>query len=123
MPEDLIVDDAVMRFQAELESGKGCVDGEERWYEEAMRYYLRRMATGSGVVPPGEIGQAEFDFELRICEHPALITLCELYKNGIINKYDLPILEPFARAVADGVGVKETELATIKRLIEKYERQ
>lgn len=122
-PEDLIVDDAVVKFHAELEGGGGCVSGEDRWYAEAMQYYLRRLATGSGAIPSGDMEQAEFDFAPRIYNHPALTTLCGLYKNNSINKYDLPILEPLARAVAGGAGVKECELVTIERLIAKYERR
>ena len=122
MLDDLIVDDAVVKFYAELEDGRGCMSGEDRWYAEAMQYYLRRLATGSGAIPPGEMAQAEFDFAPRIYDHPALTALCDFYKNGAINKYDLPVLEPFARAVAGGAGVKESELVTIERLIGKYER-
>ncbi len=119
-PEDLIVDDAVVKFHAGLESSIGCVSGEDRWYAEAMQYYLRRLATGSGAIPPGEMAQAEFDFAPRIFNHPALTELCRLYERGVINKYDSPVLEPLVRNAISGAGVKEDELAMIKRLIAKY---
>lgn len=117
-PEDLIVDDAVVKFHSELEGQSGM--GEGLWYEEAMQYYLRRLKTGSGAIPRGEMAQSEFDFAPRVYDHPDLTALCDLYRRGAINKYDLPILEPLAQNASSGTGVKEVELATITRLIAKY---
>ena len=61
-----------------------------------------------------------FDFAPQVYDHPDLTVLCDLYKRGAINKYDLPILEPLAQNASSGTGVKESELATITRLIAKY---
>ena len=120
MPEDLIVDDAVVKFYSALEDCHGEDMGGDRWYDEAMQYYLRRLETGSGEIQPGGMAQSEFDFSPRICDHPDLATLCKLFRQGAINKYDLPILAPLAQSAIDKVGVKENELATITRLIAKY---
>lgn len=46
--------------------------------------------------------------------------LRRLYETGGINKYDAPILNPLARSILDGSGVKEEDLATIERLTAKY---
>ena len=120
-PEDLIVDDAVVKFHAGLEGQDGVEMGEGLWYEEAMQYYLRRIKTGSGEIQPGGMAQSEFDFSPRIYDHPDLTVLCDLYKRGAINKYDLPILEPLVQSAMGGAGVKEPELMTIRRLIAKYQ--
>ena len=120
MPEDLIVDEAVVKFYSALENCYGMNTSEDRWYDEAMQYYLRRLKTGSGEIQLSGMEQAEFDFSPRICDHPDLATLCDLYKKGAINKYDMPILSPLAQSVIDRAGVKEPELATIRRLIAKY---
>ena len=122
VPEDLIVDDAVVEFYSTLEKRSGADGWNAFWYEEAMQYYLRRLETGNGAVCPSAIAQAEFDFAPRIYNHPVLTALCDLHKRGAINKYDLPILEPLVRSAMSGAGVKESELATIRRLIAKYER-
>ena len=120
-PEDLIVDDAVVKFHSELD-GKSVMEMcEGLWYEEAMQYYLRRLKTGSGEIKPGVMAQSEFDFSPRIYDHPDLAALRDLYKRGAINKYDLPILEPLAQSAMGGAGVKEPELMTIRRLIAKYQ--
>ena len=50
-----------------------------------------------------------------------MTALCDLYKRGVINKYDLPILEPLTQSIMSGAGVKEPELAAITRLIAKYQ--
>ncbi len=76
---------------------------------------------GSGEIQPGGMAQSEFDFSPRIYDHPDLAALCDLYKRGAINKYDLPILEPLAQSAMGGAGVKEPELMTIRRLIAKYQ--
>ena len=120
-PEDLIVDDAVVKFHSSLECQCGVEMGEALWYEEAMQYYLRRLKTGSGEIQSGEMAQVEFDFSPRIYDHPDLTALCNLYKRGSINKYDMPILEPLAQSAISGAGVKEPDLATIQRLIAKYQ--
>ena len=121
-PEDLIVDDAVVKFHSSLACQSGMEMGEGLWYEEAMQYYLRRLKTGSGAIQSGGMAQSEFDFSPRIYDHPDLTALCDLYKRGAINKYDLPVLEPMARAALGGAGIKETELETVKRLTAKYEK-
>ena len=64
--------------------------------------------------------QVEFDFSPRVYDDPALTELCRLYERGVINKYDSPVLEPLVRNAISGAGVKEDELAMIKRLIAKY---
>ena len=46
--------------------------------------------------------------------------LLRLHERGAINKYDAPVLGPLMRSVLSGSGVKEEELATIKRLVVKY---
>ena len=40
-------------------------------------------------------------------------------KSTLVREFIRPKFEPLARAVVDGVGVKETELVTIERLIAK----
>ena len=87
-----------------------------------MQYYLRRLKTGSGAIPPGVTTQSEFDFAPRVYDHPDLTALRDLYRRGAINKYDLPILEPLAQDAISGAGVVESDLATITRLIDKYEK-
>ena len=122
MQEDLIVDDAVVKFHSALGRQSNMDGNGEKWYDGAMQYYLRRLKTGNGAIPPGEISQSEFDFSSRIYEHPDLTALRSLYRRGAINKYDMPILEPLAQSSISGAGVKESDLATITRLIEKYEK-
>ena len=90
------------------------------YYEEAMRYYLRRITTGSGELPPEGMQQVEFDFSLRIYSHPVLDKLCRLHEKGMINKYDAPFLVPFAKMAIAGEGVKEEDLAKIKTLVSRY---
>jgi hypothetical protein len=122
MQEDLIVDDAVVKFHSALERQSNMDGNGEKWYDGAMQYYLRRLKTGNGAIPPGEISQSEFDFSSRIYEHPDLTALRSLYRRGAINKYDMPILEPLAQSSISGAGVKESDLVMITRLIEKYEK-
>ena len=52
--------------------------------------------------------------------HPTLASLRRLYETGGINTYDAPILNPLARSILDGSGVKEEDLVTIERLTAKY---
>jgi hypothetical protein len=120
-PEDLIIDESVMRFHSELETRPRSEPWDARWYEEAMRYYLRRLETGEGGIIPRKMTQAEFDFTPRVCQHPDLTKLLRLHESGLINKYDAPVLQPIVSNVIDGVGVKEDELALVHRLIAKYE--
>ena len=93
------------------------------WYEEAMRYYLRRLKTGDGGNVQSEMTQSEFDFTPRVCQHPDLTKLLRLHESSLINKYDAPVLQPIVSNVIDGVGVKDDELALVHRLIAKYEDQ
>ena len=120
-PEDLIIDESVVRFYSELDKRQRAEPKDVLWYEEAMQYYLRRLKTGDGGAVPNQLAQSEFDFTPRICRHPDLSKLLRLDEEGLLNKYDSPVLEPFVRKVADGVGVKEEELNQIHRLVAKYE--
>lgn len=120
-PEDLIVDNAAVEFYSTLEERTEEEKSDAFWYEEAMQYYLRRLKTGNGAVRPSAMSQVEFDFSPRIYDHPDLTVLCDLYKRGVINKYDMPILEPLAQGAISGAGVKGSELVTIRRLIAKYQ--
>ena len=85
-----------------------------------MQYYLRRLKTGDGAALPADVRQGEFDFSPRIYADPALTKLRQLYECRALNKYDAPVLEPLARNVVVGAGVKEAELAKIRHLVEKY---
>ena len=69
---------------------------------------------------PADVKQVEFDFSPRVYDDPALAELLRLHERGAINKYDAPVLGPLVRSVLSGSGVKEEELATIKRLVVKY---
>jgi hypothetical protein len=119
-PEDLIIDESVVRFYSELDKRQHIEPTDVLWYEEAMQYYLRRLKTGDGGNVPSETAQSEFDFEPRICQHPDLIKLRRLHESGLINKYDAPVLQPFVSNVIDGFGVKDSELSLVRRLIAKY---
>ena len=120
-PEDLIIDESVLKFcqSAEKVTGEDAA-GLPRYYEEAMQYYLRRITTGSGELPPEGMKQEEFDFAPRVYSHPVLDKLRHLHEKGMINKYDAPILIPFAGKVIAGEGVKEEELARIVSLVSRY---
>ena len=120
VPEDLIVDEKVVRFNAEMESRREEDPTGYRWYEEAMQYYLRRLKTGDGAAVPSDVKQAEFDFSPRVYDDPALAELHRLHQSNALNKYDAPVLEPLVRSINAGAGVKKEELALIKRLIAKY---
>jgi hypothetical protein len=120
-PEDLIIDEAVVRFHADIDKLQKFKPSDALWYEEAMQYYLRRLKTGDGGNVPSEMTQSEFDFTPRICQHPDLSKLLRLHESGLINKYDAPVLQPVVRNVIDGVGVKDDKLALVHRLIAKYE--
>ena len=120
VPVDLIVDDAVVRFHAEMEARRDEMPGGYCWYEEAMQYYLRRLKTGDGAALPADVRQGEFDFSPRIYADPALTKLRQLYERRALNKYDASVLEPLARDIIAGAGVKEAELAKIRHLVEKY---
>ena len=120
VPDDLIIDEAVIRFHAEMEAQRDELQVGYCWYEEAMQYYLRRLKTGDGTALPADMRQAEFDFSSRVYDDPALMTLLRLHEGGAINKYDAPVLEPLVQSIRAGAGVKDAELATIKRLIAKY---
>lgn len=121
LPSDLIIDPAVVEFCSAFENHPDeSTSSEDLWYKEAMQFYLRRLATGDGAKLPGGVEQFEFDFTPRIHDHPSLAKLRRLYETGGINKYDAPILNPLARNVLDGSGVKEEDLATIERLTAKY---
>ena len=120
VPEDLIIDEAVVRFHAEMEAQRDELQVGYCWYEEAMRYYLRRLKTGDGTALPADMRQAEFDFSSRVYDDPVLMTLLRLHESGAINKYDAPVVEPLVQSIRAGAGVKDAELATIKRLIAKY---
>lgn len=120
VPEDLIIDEAVVRFHAEMEALRDELQVGYCWYEEAMRYYLRRLKTGDGTALPADMRQAEFDFSSRVYDDPVLMTLLRLHEGGAINKYDAPVVEPLVQSIRAGAGVKDAELATIKRLIAKY---
>lgn len=120
-PEDLIIDETVVNFYQSIDTSYGmAVVNASRWYDEAMQYYLRRIKTGSGELPPVGMKQFEFDFSPHIYSHPTLEKLCYLQKEGMINKYDAPILVPIAKKVIAGNGVKEDELAKISTMISKY---
>ena len=120
-PEDLIIDESVVRFHSELDK-RQCAEPEDVfWYEEAMQYYLRRLETGDGGNVPRQTAHSEFDFTPRICQHPDLSKLLRLHESGVINKYDAPVLRPILSNVIGGVGVKDDELALVHRLIAKYE--
>ena len=120
VPEDLIIDEAVVRFHAEMEAQRDELQVGYCWYEEAMQYYLRRLKTGDGTALPADMRQAEFDFSSRVYDDPVLMTLLRLHEGGAINKYDAPVVEPLVQSIRAGAGVKDAELATIKRLIAKY---
>ena len=120
LPADLIIDESVVRFHSEMEELREEMPSGYCWYKEAMQYYLRRLKTGDGAVLPADVKQGEFDFSARVYDDPALTELCRLHERGVINKYDSPVLAPLVRNVNAGVGVKESELVTIKRLIAKY---
>lgn len=120
VPDDLIIDEAVVRFHAEMEAQRDELQVGYCWYEEAMRYYLRRLKTGDGTALPADMRQAEFDFSSRVYDDPVLMTLLRLHEGGAINKYDAPVVEPLVQSICAGAGVKDAELATIKRLIVKY---
>ena len=121
LPEDLIIDESVREFCKSAESAaEAPADGLPMYYEEAMRYYLRRITTGSGELPPEGMQQVEFDFSLRIYSHPVLDKLCQLHEKGMINKYDAPVLGPFVKMAIAGEGVKEEDLAKIKTLVSRY---
>ena len=120
VPADLIVDDAVVRFHTEMEGRRDEMPNGYCWYEEAMQYYLRRLKTGDGAALPSVAMQSEFDFSPRIHDDPALTKLRQLYERKALNKYDAPVLEPLARDIIAGAGVKEAELAMIRRLVGKY---
>ena len=120
VPADLIVDDAVVRFHTEMEERRDEMPGGYCWYEEAMQYYLRRLKTGDGAALPSVAMQSEFDFSPRIHDDPALTKLRQLYQRKALNKYDAPVLEPLARDIIAGAGVKEAELELIRRLVGKY---
>lgn len=120
VPDDLIIDEAVVRFHAEMEAQRDELQVGYCWYEEAMRYYLRRLKTGDGTALPADMRQAEFDFSSRVYDDPVLMTLLRLHEGGAINKYDAPVVEPLVQSIRAGAGVKDAELATIKRLIAKY---
>ena len=117
---DLIVDDAVVRFHSEMEARRDEMPDGYCWYEEAMQYYLRRLKTGDGAALPADVRQGEFDFSPRIYADPALPRLLRLHEHGAINKYDAPVLGPLVRTISAGAGVKEEELAIIRRLVAKY---
>lgn len=118
---DLIVDPVVIDFCAKVDS-EAAKEGPDDavWYEEAMQYYLRRLKTGSGEIPPGAMRQFEFDFSPRVHDHPALSKLRRLCDEHLINKYDAPVLNPLAAEVINGTGVKEDELEVISRIAAKY---
>ena len=118
--EDLIIDEAVVRFHSEMEGRCDEMPNGYCWYEEAMQYYLRRLKTGDGAVIPSEVRQSEFDFSPRVYDDPALAQLLQLHERGAINKYDAPVLAPLVRNISAGAGVKEEELTVIRRLIAKY---
>ena len=120
-PEDLVIDESVVRFHSEMDKRQPSEPRDALWYEEAMQYYLRRLKTGDGGNVPSEMAQCEFDFTPRICQHPDLSKLMRLHESGLINKYDAPVLQPVVRNVIDGVGVKDDELALVHRLVAKYE--
>jgi hypothetical protein len=120
-PEDMIIDESVVRFYLELDKRQHTESTDVLWYEEAMQYYLRRLKTGDGGNVPSEMAQCEFDFTPRICQHPDLSKLLRLHESGLINKYDAPVLQPIVSNAIDGVGVKDDELALVHRLIAKYE--
>lgn len=120
VPDDLIIDEAVIRFHAEMEAQRDELQVGYCWYEEAMQYYLRRLKTGDGTALPADMRQAEFDFSSRVYDDPVLMTLLRLHEGGAINKYDAPVLEPLVQSIRAGGGVKDAELAAIKRLIAKY---
>ena len=121
MSADLIMDEAVVEFCKSAERYfEPPAAGSPGYYEEAMQYYLRRITTGSGELPPEGMKQVEFDFSRRIFSHPDLDRLRYLYGNGMINKYDAPILVPLARKAIDGEGVKEDELVKIGAMVSRY---
>lgn len=121
-PEDMIIDESVVRFHSELDKRQHAEPEDMLWYEEAMQYYLRRLKTGDGGNVPREMAQCEFDFTPRICQHPDLSKLMRLHESGLINKYDAPVLHPIVRNVIDRVGVKDDELVLVHRLIAKYDK-
>lgn len=121
-PEDLIIDESVVRFHADIDKLQKFKPSDALWYEEAMQYYLRRLKTGDGGNVPSETAQSEFDFTPRICQHPDLSKLLRLHESGLINKYDAPVLQSVVSNVIDGVGVKDDELALVDRLIAKYDK-
>ena len=121
-PEDLIIDESVVRFHLELDKRQRAEPEDVLWYEEAMQYYLRRLKTGDGGNVPSEVAQSEFDFTPRICQPPDLSKLLRLHESGLINKYDSPVLQSVVSNVIDGVGVKDDELALVHRLIAKYDK-
>ena len=104
VPADLIVDDAVVRFHAEMEGRRDEMPGGYSWYEEAMQYYLRRLRTGDGAALPSDVRQGEFDFSPRIYADPALPRLLRLHEHGAINKYDAPVLGPHHQRRSRGEG-------------------
>ena len=121
VPNDLIIDESVVKFYQSIENASADeVSSQSGFYEEAMQYYLRRITTGSGELPPEGMKQDEFDFSVRVCSHPVLDRLCYLHRNGMINKYDAPILVPFAKKVISGEGVKTDDLERIGLSVARY---
>lgn len=122
VPADMIVDDAVVKFCSSLVDEANKVEGwaGQQWYDEAMEYYLRRIATGSGDIVPEVMSQCEFDFSPRVYRHTVLDELKVRHEQGRINKYDIPVLLPHLKDMASGLGVKEAEIVTISRLLAKY---
>lgn len=118
---DLIIDASVVEFCRTIDrTMPDDVDEGACWYDEAMQFYLRRLRTGDGSLPPGGMKQFEFDFSPRIQKHPDLDRLLRLYEAGEVNKYDYPVLAPLVQNVKSGIGVKEGELKVISRLVAKY---
>lgn len=124
--EDLIIDKEVIDFYSDFAARKlipvdESDDGSTPYYEEAMQFYLRRLRYGDGSKIPSKTEQGIFDFSPRVYEHPDLEKLRKIYDAGILNKYDVVVLAPFAAEYILKCGVKEDDMARISRILKKYE--
>ena len=141
-PEDLIIDQAVIDFYAEMvgrdlrarrNAKKTQNSLEDRcgpprtsdptdpppYYEEAMQYYLHQLDPHYAP-DAGSVRQFEFCFDQRVYAHPDLEKLKVVYRSCGFNKYDAPALNPIAESYCFGNGVTETELVRVSRIIAKY---
>lgn len=137
MRDDLILDDAVVRFYKSIEGGNRTVAKTVSMdvppeFESAMRSYLEQLKAGGGVEKPP-------CSEQRIHDHIDLKKLLIVYagqtglekdegetkrENGIgLNKFDAPVLSGIAQGYLSKGWVTRSELDEVSRSIQKYRRQ